>query len=117
MKPLKKIRRNSAIRILEATIHGGSGVIHLDNMTCSVMWGADENGWEHVSISPYPETVTPSWNDMCAVKDMFWEDDEAVLQIHPPKKKYVNLMQNCLHLWRPKAGIHGMNPEWDEVSE
>ena len=117
MKPLKKIRRNSAIRIEKATVHGGYGTIQLDSTTASVVWGADENGWEHVSISPYPETVTPSWDDMCAVKDIFWEDDEAVLQIHPPKRKYVNVMPNCLHLWRPKTGIYGMNPEWDEVSK
>lgn len=52
---------------------------------------------------------------MCKIKDVFWDEEEAVYQVHPPKSKYVNLMTNCLHLWRPKVGVHGVNPEWDEV--
>lgn len=115
MKPLRKIRRNSRIKIDYATIHTGIGTVDLSNCTASVAWGTDENGWEHVSISPYPVTKIPTWDDMCILKDIFFEDEEAVIQVHPPKSKYINLMSNCLHLWRPKDGIHGMNPEWDEA--
>ena len=28
------------------------------------------------------------------------KEDEAVIQIHPPKEEYVNNLPNCLHLWR-----------------
>ena len=114
MKALKYLRRNSSLEVEKATVNGGYGKLCLDHLTASVMWGTDENGWEHVSVSPYPVTVTPSWDDMCEIKDIFWDEEEAVLQIHPPRSKYVNMMTNCLHLWRPKKGIHGMNPEWDE---
>jgi len=31
---------------------------------------------------------------------MVWNDDEAVIQIHPPKSEYVNFLENCLHLWK-----------------
>ena len=34
------------------------------------------------------------------IKDIFFKDDEAVIEIHPPNNKYVNNMPNCLHLWR-----------------
>ena len=37
---------------------------------------------------------------MCQIKEMIWKDDEAVIQIHPPKEQYVNNVPNCLHLWR-----------------
>lgn len=37
---------------------------------------------------------------MCKIKSWFWEDDEAVIQIHPKSEEYVNNMSNCLHLWR-----------------
>ena len=114
MRALKYLRRNSSLEVEKATVNGGYGKLYLDHLTASVMWGTDENGWEHVSVSPYPVTVTPSWDDMCEIKDIFWDEEEAVLQIHPPRSKYVNMMTNCLHLWRPKKGIHGMNPEWDE---
>lgn len=57
-------------------------------------------GWEHVSVS-YKDR-TPTWDEMCIVKDIFWNEDETVIQIHPPKKEYVNLHPHCLHLWRKK---------------
>ena len=37
---------------------------------------------------------------MCKLKDIFFYEDEAVIQIHPPKDQYVNNVDNCLHLWR-----------------
>ncbi len=59
---------------------------------------SDGEGWEHVSAS-FPDH-TPSWEDMCFVKAMFWGEDDCVVQFHPPKEEYINNMQHCLHLWR-----------------
>lgn len=56
-------------------------------------------GWEHVSVST--RRRIPNWREMCFVKDLFWSDDEAVMQLHPPKSEYVNQHPFCLHLWRP----------------
>lgn len=62
--------------------------------------GTDETyGWEHVSVSH--RFRTPTWEEMCFVKDLFWKDDETVVQFHPPKSMYVNNHPHCLHLWRP----------------
>lgn len=58
-----------------------------------------EFGWEHVSVSI--EHRTPNWAEMCFVKDLFWRDDECVVQFHPPKAEYVNYHPNCLHMWKP----------------
>lgn len=46
---------------------------------------------------------TPTWAEMCEVKDIFWSEEEMVVQIHPKKSQYVN-MTEALHLWRPKDG-------------
>lgn len=56
-------------------------------------------GWEHVSVS-LPSRC-PNWQEMCFVKDLFWEAEETVIQYHPPKSQYVNCHQFCLHLWKP----------------
>ncbi len=40
---------------------------------------------------------------MNKVKDLFFEESEAVMQLHPPKKDYVNSHPYCLHLWRPRS--------------
>lgn len=60
-------------------------------------------GWEHVSVSPGSphRKKCPTWDEMCAIKDMFFEPEETVLQYHPPKSEYVNNHPYCLHLWRP----------------
>lgn len=59
-------------------------------------------GWEHVSVSMSDEL--PSWSDMCHIKDLFWNEGDAVMQLHPPKSEYVNNHPYCLHLWRPTEG-------------
>lgn len=56
-------------------------------------------GWEHVSIAH--KHKIPSWKTMCILKDMFFHEEEAVMQLHPPASDYVNMHPNCLHLWRP----------------
>ena len=59
-------------------------------------------GWEHVSVS-HNQRI-PSWEVMCKIKDMFFEDDEVVIQYHPKKSEYINNHPNCLHLWKPIIG-------------
>ena len=54
--------------------------------------------WEHVSVS-LPNR-TPTWEEMSKVKALFWEEEELVIQFHPPRSQYVNHCANCLHLWR-----------------
>ena len=60
-------------------------------------------GWEHVSVSPGSPNrkKCPTWDEMCAIKDMFFEAEETVVQYHPPKSDYINNHPYCLHLWRP----------------
>lgn len=59
-------------------------------------------GWEHVSVSPGNKArkSCPTWEEMCAIKDMFFGEDERVAQYHPPRSEYVNQHPYCLHLWR-----------------
>jgi hypothetical protein len=59
----------------------------------------DEHGWEHVSVSVHNRC--PTWQEMQYVKELFWRDDECVVQFHPPSKTYVNCHPHCLHMWRP----------------
>ena len=60
---------------------------------------SDADAWEHVSIST--RRRVPNWQEMCFVKDLFWNDEECVVQFHPPKSEYINNHPYCLHLWRP----------------
>jgi hypothetical protein len=60
--------------------------------------------WEHVSLTikvGKKRTRIPNWNEMCFIKNMFWEPHETVVQFHPPESDYVNIHDHVLHLWRP----------------
>ena len=58
-------------------------------------------GWDHVSVSH--KHKVPSWKVMNTIKEMFFADNEVVMQLHPAKKDYINNHPNCLHLWRPQS--------------
>ena len=60
---------------------------------------SDGLGWEHVSVST--TGYTPTWSDMCKIKDIFWDPEDLVVQFHPRKSRYVNNHPFCLHMWRP----------------
>jgi hypothetical protein len=56
--------------------------------------------WEHVSTHIEKVDRTPTWEEMCWLKNLFWAEDEAVIQVHPPAKKHVNCHPFTLHLWK-----------------
>lgn len=64
---------------------------------------SDGEGWEHVSVS-LPSRC-PTWGEMCAVKAMFWDAEDCVMQLHPPRSQWVNNHEYCLHLWRPTSAV------------
>lgn len=100
MKTLQELKQTHNLMIKHSSEDGGMGEVRYGKLIGSVIWSFG-GGWEHVSIAPYKRSYTPSWDEMCRLKDMFFHDDEVVVQYHPAKSEYVNNLPNCLHLWRP----------------
>lgn len=69
--------------------------------------------WQHVSVSL--ANRCPAWDEMCKVKDLFWEPEETVVQFHPPHSEYVNNHKYCLHLWCYKGEGEMPRPTSDLV--
>lgn len=85
-------------------ISGGciSGLVKLpDCGICSVISGNNKYGYEHVSISLKHKFGILSREDMCMLKDIFFGDEEEVYYIHTKESEYMNISENCLHLWKP----------------
>jgi len=85
-----------------------TGPIGTDLVILSSGTGDMAKGWEHVSVST--KYRIPNWTEMSFVKDLFWREDECVVQYHPPKSDYVNYHPHCLHLWRPLNAEMPMPP-------
>ena len=93
--------------------HGNNGIFMLRRrrlvFVCQV---SDGLGWEHVSVSiknrNHNQLVeagrSPTWEEMCWIKDHFWDTKDTVVQYHPAVDVYVNCHAHCLHLWRPSNG-------------
>lgn len=99
MKDYEEILKNGRIYSVERGLDGFRAMIQMHKYKASLIV-TDGGGWEHASIVPVNRGIVPSWDDMCFLKDIIWNEDEAVIQIHPPKSEYVNNISNCLHLWR-----------------
>lgn len=90
VKYIKRVCEDPKMYAVEVKLrHGAKG---------SVFVGYNEDGFDHVSFSPF-SGKTPSWDEMCEIKDIFWRDEEVAVEVHPPKSQYVNIKDNCLHLW------------------
>lgn len=111
MKNLLEIQRANNLMIQQTGKDGGCGTLYLNGTKSKpakvvFSWG---RGWKHVSVS-YSNRC-PTWEEMCRVKDIFWYDNECVVQFHPPKSEYVNNHPYCLHLWRKRDGNFELPPK------
>lgn len=87
--------------------NAGAFIVQLKHQQRLMIIASDAMGWEHVSVSR--KDRMPTWDEMCQVKDLFWDEDDCVVQFHPPKSEYINNHSYCLHLWR-KVGSEFETP-------
>lgn len=74
---------------------------------------SDGGGYDHVSVRVIRNPPRcPTWEEMCFVKDLFFHEEECVLQFHPPRKDYVNTHAYVLHLWKKQGVEVELPPSW-----
>lgn len=95
-----ELKARPDFEVTDIFINGGMGIfVRGPYKRKTVIWSYD-SGWDHVSFDG--KLTTPSWEDMCMIKDMFFDENECVAQFHPAKSDYVNIAEHCLHLWKPQ---------------
>lgn len=101
MKTIDEIKATTNLVIKAQAPNGGIGGYYYDRISdkrLNFIFSC-QMGWEHLSVSM--PNKTPSWDQMCRMKDIFWGEDEACVQYHPKKEDYVNNHKHCLHIWKP----------------
>lgn len=107
MRDIKEIKQTAGLIIKKEKTNGFGGtycIFEYKNGKAKLKqqlhfifsWGC---GFEHLSVST--PTRTPTWDEMCIMKDIFGRDDEECMQLHPKKENYIDNMKYCLHIWRP----------------
>lgn len=109
MKDLKKLyselNSRNDFKVVNVSFDGGSGIFVSGTMKrMTVIWSYG-GGWEHVSIDG--KKRCPDWDEMCKLKDMFFDENETCVQYHPRKSDYVNNIPYCLHIWKPIEELTG----------
>jgi|LSQX01.2.fsa_nt_gb hypothetical protein len=113
MKTIEQIRIQPRLCITQEGPDGGAAWAELkatikpDRAHIIFSWGG---GWDHVSVSF--RRRTPTWDEMCEIKDMFFRADETVVQFHPEEDEYINQHPYCLHLWKKQGHRHELPPWW-----
>ena len=108
MKSLEKILENRCIWNHKTMFPAHEAEIGLpDCGICRVIWER-VNGYEHVAASPQDpgsqnKYLLPTGNDMRALKDIFFGDEEVEHKFSIKKYQYANLngAEGWLHLWKP----------------
>lgn len=102
-----RVTQNSPFATKKEDGNNGVFKIPFNKNLVAIAIASDGRDWDHVSVrivnAKTNEQRTPTWNQMCKIKSMFWTDDECVLQYHPAKEDYVNCHPNVLHLWKPQG--------------
>jgi hypothetical protein len=81
---------------------------HRSNTLRALVYDGKADGWEHVSVSL--KNRNPNYEEMCYIKDLFWDEEECVIQYHVPKSQHISNHPYCLHLWRKIDGSIEMPP-------
>ena len=101
MKTVELIKKSKYVSDLIIGTDGGRCLLQLFPKSKKAIvifsWG---DGWDHVSASYNNRCLT--WEEMCLVKSIFFDENETVVQYHPSKENYVKNHPYTLHLWKPQ---------------
>ena len=58
---------------------------------------------EHIAMSHWNQNTKkiPTWEEILAVKREFFEPEEECIQFIPKESEYVNLKEDCMHIFQP----------------
>lgn len=81
-----------------------------DNKKAFVIASEDFVGWDHVSahiISVESGSLnrTPNNEEMQFLRNIFFEDEDVVVEFHPAKKDYINNYSYALHMWKSTDNV------------
>jgi len=111
MKTIKELKEIPKLVLHEIGEDGGTASLYFsrDSKAAFIVFSFG-GGWDHVSVSYKNRCCT--WEEMCMIKDIFFNENECVVQFHPAQKDYINLHPHTLHLWKKQGVEFEMPPKY-----
>ncbi|MDE5860853.1 MAG: hypothetical protein K2H28_01515 [Ruminococcus sp.] len=97
-KTIAEIKKTAGVVILDERknrICGWLYARHRKRIFFTAKWN---DNWEQVYISRVSNR--PKWDELCETKEIFWNDDECVIQYIPSESMHKDKYNNCLYLWK-----------------
>jgi hypothetical protein len=70
------------------------------------------DGLQHISVSaPGKERIVPTYEEICEIRNKFFEPSEQVIHFFHVDSKDINLNEKCLHLWSSEK-LCDISKEW-----
>ena len=89
---------------------GNNGLFLIPNGEAGlIVIASDGYGWEHVSVSRYMSKELPSWYELVLIKNMFWDEEETVVQFIPKKSEHRSIGE-VLHMWKKSGHEYELPP-------
>lgn len=107
MKDWGAIKKHKKVKTLASGSDGGRFSVRVNGNNFFIV-ASDGMDWDHVSVSLRDRC--PTWEELCIIKDIFFNAEETVVQFHPKKSEYVNNYPYCLHMWRYQKEEHLLPP-------
>ncbi len=113
---VEKYRRSKAGLLSSSVLNGNNGIFVIPRngvrLLCVV---SDQLGWDHISVTVKTKKMTqikrcPTWDELSFLKDLFFEPEEVVVQLHVPDADHISVHDYCLHLWRKQGQEHPLPP-------
>ena len=82
--------------VLDEAENGMTFMIPLEGegLLCLLSWG---HGWEQVKVRG--AKTFPTWPEICYIKEVVWEPEEAVMNLHLPNAAHI-IDDKTVHLWK-----------------
>jgi hypothetical protein len=91
---------SSELEIIDLKRNFLSCKVYETNTGCTILCGIEPQGW-HISISH--KDRYPTWDEIKTVRYKLAPKDIAMSMIFPTEKDYVNIHENCFHLYELKT--------------
>lgn len=110
-----QIKGSRVNQIYPLTEHSGAFRVYIGGRSFDVIASVDEGGgeaWEHVSVCRPHSDKLPTWEEMCAIKDMFFEPEEECVQFHNHRPKLLAHLAACGWRTLHEIALQGGNLQW-----